>query len=87
MPLRGWMGLYLYDMFGPVPVASDEVLDDPQTFVYLPRLTEEEYDAMMEADLRDAIRDLPEVAGGTRTYDERGGTYDSVEILHDKRLL
>lgn len=59
--LRGWMGLYLYDMFGPVPVASDEVLDDPQTFVYLPRLTEEEYDAMMEADLRDAIRDLPEV--------------------------
>lgn len=60
--LRGWMGLYLYDMFGPVPVASDEVLDDPQTFVYLPRLTEEEYDAMMEADLRDAIRDLPEVA-------------------------
>lgn len=60
--LRGWMGLYLYDFFGPVPVASDEVLDNPQTFVYLPRLTEEEYDAMMEADLRDAIRDLPEVA-------------------------
>ena len=60
--LRGWMGLYLYDMFGPVPVAPDEVLDDPQTFVYLPRLTEEEYDTMMETDLRDAIRDLPEVA-------------------------
>lgn len=60
--LRGWMGLYLYDLFGPVPVASDEVLDDPQTFVYLPRLTEEEYDEMMENDLRDAIRDLPEVA-------------------------
>lgn len=60
--LRGWMALYLYDMFGPVPVASDEVLDDPQIFVYLPRLTEEAYDAMMETDLRDAIRDLPEVA-------------------------
>ena len=60
--LRGWMALALYDLFGPVPVASDEVLDDPQTFVYLPRLTDEEYDEMMENDLRDAIRDLPEVA-------------------------
>lgn len=63
--LRGWMGLYLYDMFGPVPIASDAVLDDPQTFVYLPRATDEEYDAMMEADLRDAIRDLPETASAT----------------------
>lgn len=60
--LRGWMALYLYDFFGPVPVASDEVLDDPQTFVYLPRLSDEEYDEMMENDLPDAIRDLPEVA-------------------------
>lgn len=60
--LRGWMALYLYDFFGPVPVASDEVLDDPQTFVYLPRLSDEEYDAMMESDLRTAIDGLPEVA-------------------------
>lgn len=60
--LRGWMALYLYDLFGPVPVASDEVLDNPQEFVYLPRLTDEEYDIMMENDLRDAIRDLPEKA-------------------------
>lgn len=58
--LRGWMGLFLYDLFGTVPVASDEVLDDPQTFVYLPRLTEEEYDTFMENDLRDAIEHLPE---------------------------
>lgn len=60
--LRGWMALYLYDMFGPVPVASDEVLDNPQEFVYLPRLTDEEYDEMMESDLRSAIESLPEVA-------------------------
>jgi hypothetical protein len=60
--LRGWMGLYLYDMFGPVPVASDEVLDNPETFVYLPRLTDEEYDQMMETDLRIAIENLPTVA-------------------------
>ncbi|MDR0894649.1 MAG: RagB/SusD family nutrient uptake outer membrane protein [Prevotellaceae bacterium] len=58
--LRGWMALYLYDMFGPVPVASDEILDDPETFVYLPRLTEEEYDELMETDLRAAIELLPE---------------------------
>ncbi len=60
--LRGWMALYLYDMFGPVPVASDEVLDNPEVFVYLPRLTDEEYDEMMETDLRAAIDGLPTVA-------------------------
>ena len=59
--LRGWMGLFLYDMFGPVPVAPDEVLDDPETFVYLPRLTDEEYDAMMEEDLLTAIELLPDM--------------------------
>ncbi len=60
--LRGWMGLYLYDFFGPVPVASDEVLDNPQQFVYLERLTEKQYDTMMENDLLAAIEDLPEKA-------------------------
>lgn len=63
--LRGWMALYLYDFFGPVPVASDAELDDPEKFVYLPRLTEEEYDAMMESDLRAAIAGLPEKASAT----------------------
>ena len=57
--LRGWMGLFLYDMFGPVPVPSDEILDNPEKFVYLPRLTDAEYDKMMEDDLRDAIELLP----------------------------
>lgn len=60
--LRGWMALYLYDLFGPVPVASDAVLDEPETFNYIARLTDEEYDAMMESDLRDAIDALPEKA-------------------------
>ncbi len=59
--LRGWMALGLYDLFGPVPVASDDVLDDPETFAYLPRLTDEEYDRMMEGDLLDAIGRLPEM--------------------------
>ena len=30
------MGLYLYDFFGPVPVADDETLDDAQTLKTLP---------------------------------------------------
>ena len=59
--LRGWMGLVLYDLFGPVPVAPDDVLDDPTTFVYLPRLTDEEYDQMMEDELLTAISLLPDM--------------------------
>lgn len=60
--LRGWMAVYLYDLFGPVPVASDAVLDDPETLVYLPRLSEEDYEAMVEDDLGFAIEHLPAVA-------------------------
>ncbi len=82
----GW-GFYLYDMFGPVPVASDEVLDDPQTFVYLPRLTEEEYDAMMETDLRDAIRDLPEVAEARGRMTKGAARMILLKYYMIKRLL
>ena len=60
--LRGWMGLYLYDNFGPVPVATDAQLDDPLTFNYIGRLTEEQYDSVMTADLTYAIENLPETA-------------------------
>lgn len=58
--MRGWMEVYLYDVFGTVPVASDEVLDDPETFNYIPRLTEDEYETMVVNDLTDAIDRLPE---------------------------
>lgn len=57
--IRGWMALYLYDLFGPVPVASDAVLDDATTFHYLPRLSEDEWEQMMENDLLYAIDNLP----------------------------
>lgn len=60
--LRGWMALYLYDLFGPVPVADDETLDNPETFKYIGRLSEEEYDEMIESELRQAIEVLPEKA-------------------------
>lgn len=60
--LRGWMGLYLYDNFGPVPVATDAQLDDPLTFNYIGRLTEAQYDSVMTSDLTYAIANLPETA-------------------------
>lgn len=60
--LRGWMGLYLYDNFGPVPVATDAQLDDPLTFNYIGRLTEEAYDSVMTEDLTYAIQHLPVTA-------------------------
>lgn len=60
--LRGWMGLYLYDMFGPVPVATDAQLDDALTYNYIGRLTEEQYDSVMTQDLTFAIDHLPETA-------------------------
>jgi hypothetical protein len=57
--LRGWMAVYLYDLFGTVPVAPDEVLDNPEEFVYLARLSEADYTAMVESDLTYAIDNLP----------------------------
>lgn len=57
--LRGWMGLYLYDNFGPVPVATDAQLDDPLTFNYIGRLSEQQYDSVMTEDLTYAIDNLP----------------------------
>ena len=60
--LRGWIALYLYDLFGTVPVATDEQLDEPTTYNYIARLSQEQYDEMMETDLRTAINDLPETA-------------------------
>lgn len=58
---RGWMSLYLFDYFGTVPVASDEVLDNPTNRTPLARATVEEWDKMVEEDLRFAIQYLPEV--------------------------
>lgn len=56
--LRAWMALYLFDLFGPVPVATDAQLDDPTTFNYIGRLTEEQYDSLMAEDITYAIDNL-----------------------------
>ncbi len=64
--LRAWMAVYLYDLFGTVPVAPDDVLDNPEEFVYLPRLSEAEYETMVVDELTYAIENLP------ATVTERG---------------
>ncbi len=60
--IRAWVGVILYDLFGPVPVAPDYVLDDPETIVYLPRLTEAQYEEFIVGELSYAITYLPEYA-------------------------
>lgn len=57
--LRAYMAVYLYGYFGTVPVPSDEILDNPEEFVYIGRLSEEEYDNLVIGELTDAIDMLP----------------------------
>ena len=57
--LYGWIGYIMYDLFGPVPLATDEARDNPTAYIYIPRLSDEEYTAEMISMLDDAIEDLP----------------------------
>lgn len=63
--LRGWLMYLLYDLFGPLPVASDEILlANPDAAPILPRLSEEEYVSLMVKEFKDALANeyLPEKA-------------------------
>lgn len=53
--LYGWLGYIMYDLFGPVPLITDEAMDDPQAQIFIPRLSDEEYVAVMIGMLDDAI--------------------------------
>lgn len=57
--LRGWLMYLLLDYYGPVPVADDETLTDPQKDVIPPTPSEAEYVTMVERELKDAISMLP----------------------------
>jgi hypothetical protein len=59
--LYGWIGWIMYDMFGPVPLITEEALDNPEAEIFIPRLTDEEYTAIMLDMLDQAARVLPEV--------------------------
>jgi hypothetical protein len=60
----GWMGMILYDMFGPMPYASDELLREwnvnPMNGQYLPRATKEDFLGYLQKNLEEAIPILPE---------------------------
>ena len=53
--LYGWLGIVMYDLFGPVPLATDNAILNPQNMTLIPRLSDQEYSAIMEKNLLDAI--------------------------------
>ncbi|HEX7903916.1 MAG TPA: RagB/SusD family nutrient uptake outer membrane protein [Chitinophagaceae bacterium] len=59
----GWLGMILYDVFGPVPFATDEQLiawdKDPLSSTHLPKPTDQQFLAYIESNLQEAIPDLP----------------------------
>jgi hypothetical protein len=57
--LQAWMAFVLYDLYGPVPIASLEVLNNPSEEVIIPRLSEEDYLKYINDKLKIAIDDLP----------------------------
>ena len=57
--IYAWIGLILYDLFGPVPLITDEALNNVYDKIFIPRLTDAEYTAIMHQYLDEAIRELP----------------------------
>ncbi|MCT4588166.1 MAG: RagB/SusD family nutrient uptake outer membrane protein [Carboxylicivirga sp.] len=60
--LYSWLAYQLYDMFGPVPLATLKETEDPTKRIYIPRLTDEEFVEKMIERLDQAIgSDLLEI--------------------------
>ena len=57
--LRAWLLYCLLDIYGPVPIAPDEALEDPSIEIYLERPTEEAYVSEIIAGLKYGIEVLP----------------------------
>lgn len=53
--LRGWLAYMLYDLYGPVPLATLEQLQDPLGDIQIPRATEEEMQKFIETNLTEAL--------------------------------
>lgn len=60
--IYGWLGFILYDLFGPVPLATEKELVDPSELIMIPRLSDEEYTTIMCNYLKEASLILPERA-------------------------
>lgn len=57
--LRAWLMFCLYDLFGPIPIASDAMLANPEIEIYEPRLSNEDYIKLVVDEFRLAMKDLP----------------------------
>lgn len=64
--LRGWLAYMLYDLYGPVPLATVEQLQNPLEDAQIPRATEEEMQRFIETNLTEALNSgaLPPRAAG-----------------------
>lgn len=56
---RGWLGYLLYDLYGPVPVATLEQLNNPLGDEIIARPTKEWMATYIETELTEAIKGLP----------------------------
>lgn len=56
---RGWMAFCMYDLYGPIPIADLETLQDPLAEKILPRLSEEEMKNYIVTEIQAAVNDLP----------------------------
>ena len=56
--IRGWRAYLLYDSYGPVPVASDNMLDNPQEDFYPERMSRADFVKFIVDEINSAIPDL-----------------------------
>ncbi len=56
---RGWLAFCMYDLYGPIPIADLETLQDPLAEKILPRLSEEEMKNYIETEIKAAMNELP----------------------------
>lgn len=57
----GWLAFLLYDLYGPIPVATKEQLANPMSDEVIPRPTKEWMVNYIEAELNEALKGLPAV--------------------------
>jgi hypothetical protein len=53
--LYAWVGFIMYDLFGPVPLVTEEALANPNERIFIPRLSDTEYTDIMLKYLDEAI--------------------------------
>ncbi len=60
----GWVAYLLYDLYGPVPYPTDEMMAEPQVITYAPRPTNEEFVNIIET-FFSKKNDLPQANFGS----------------------